>query len=119
MDAPLSERERLKLQIIARAQLPLAEERAEFEDSLINFVEAAWPSLDPSASALRVCATTRREQSQQIRPIRLPRRRIRSIERQKLQSCYVVRFTVSTARASFTLRVLAGTCFCEVPRNFF
>ena len=28
MDAPLTERERLKLQIIARAQLPLAEQRA-------------------------------------------------------------------------------------------
>ena len=48
MDAPLGERERLKLQIIARAQLPLAEQRAELEDSLISFVEAAWPSLDPS-----------------------------------------------------------------------
>src|SRR5262249_26500439 len=48
MDAPLSERERLKLQVIARAQLPLAEERAELEDSLISFVEAAWPSLDPT-----------------------------------------------------------------------
>jgi predicted phage terminase large subunit-like protein len=48
MDAPLSERERLKLQVIGRALLPLAEQRAELEDSLISFVEAAWPSLDPS-----------------------------------------------------------------------
>jgi predicted phage terminase large subunit-like protein len=48
MDAPLTERERLKLQIIARAQLPLAEQRAELEGSLLSFVEAAWPSLDPS-----------------------------------------------------------------------
>src|SRR5262249_43109431 len=49
MDAALSERERLKLQVIARAQLPLAEERAKLEASLISFVEGAWPSLDPSA----------------------------------------------------------------------
>jgi hypothetical protein len=49
MDAPLGERERLKLQIIARAQLPLAEQRAELEDSLISFVEGAWSSLDPLA----------------------------------------------------------------------
>ena len=48
MDAPLTERERLKLQIIARAQLPLAEQRAELEDSLISFVEGAWSALDPS-----------------------------------------------------------------------
>jgi hypothetical protein len=46
MDASL--RERLTLQIIARAKLPLAEERAELEDSLIGFVEGAWPSLDPT-----------------------------------------------------------------------
>jgi hypothetical protein len=48
MDAPLGERERLKLQIIARAQLPFAEQRAGFEDSLIRFVEGAWSSLDPA-----------------------------------------------------------------------
>jgi len=48
MDAALSERERLKLQVVARARLPLAEERAELEDSLLSFVEGAWPSLDPS-----------------------------------------------------------------------
>ena len=48
MDAPLTERERLKLQIIARAQLPLAEQRAELEGSLLSFVEGAWSSLDPS-----------------------------------------------------------------------
>lgn len=47
MDASL--RERLILQVIARAKLPLAEERAELEDSLLSFVEGAWPSLDPSA----------------------------------------------------------------------
>jgi hypothetical protein len=45
-------------------------------------------------------------------------RRVRSIERQKLQSCYVARFTVFTARASLTLRVLSGTCFCEVLAIF-
>jgi hypothetical protein len=28
--------------------LPLAEQRTELEDSLISFVEVAWPSLDPS-----------------------------------------------------------------------
>jgi hypothetical protein len=42
-------RERLTLQVIARAKLPLAEEWEELEGSLIDFVEAAWPSLDPSA----------------------------------------------------------------------
>ena len=31
MNAPLSERERLKLQVIGRAVLPLAEQRAELE----------------------------------------------------------------------------------------
>jgi hypothetical protein len=31
---------------MARAMLPLAEERAALEGSLIDFVEAAWPSLD-------------------------------------------------------------------------
>lgn len=46
--AHISLRERLALQVIARAKLPLAEERAELEDSLISFVEAAWPSLDPT-----------------------------------------------------------------------
>ena len=44
----LSLREQLRLQAIARAKLPLAEERDEFEGSLINFVEGAWPSLDPT-----------------------------------------------------------------------
>jgi hypothetical protein len=29
---------------MARAMLPLAEERAALEGSLIDFVEAAWPS---------------------------------------------------------------------------
>src|SRR5256885_13852468 len=33
---------------MARAMLPLAEERAQLESSLIDFVEAAWPSLDSS-----------------------------------------------------------------------
>jgi predicted phage terminase large subunit-like protein len=42
-------RERLTLQVIARARLPLAQQRAELEDSLLGFVEAAWSSLDPSA----------------------------------------------------------------------
>ncbi len=46
MDASL--RERLTLQVIARAKLPLAEERDELEGSLLSFVEGAWPSLDPS-----------------------------------------------------------------------
>src|SRR5271165_185484 len=41
-------RERLTLQIIARAKLPQAEKRAELEGSLIDFVEGAWPSLDPT-----------------------------------------------------------------------
>ena len=45
----LSLRERLRFQVIARAKLPLAEERAELEGSLISFVEGAWQSLDPSA----------------------------------------------------------------------
>jgi hypothetical protein len=49
MGSELSLRERLTLQVIARARLPLAEEREELEGSLIDFVEAAWPSLDPSA----------------------------------------------------------------------
>ena len=47
MDASL--RERLTLQVIARAKLPLAEERDELEGSLLSFVEGAWSSLDPSA----------------------------------------------------------------------
>jgi hypothetical protein len=34
MDAPLSERERLKLQVIGRALLPLPEQRAALEASL-------------------------------------------------------------------------------------
>ena len=46
--ADISIRERLALQVIARAKLPLAEERAELEGSLISFVEGAWPSLDPT-----------------------------------------------------------------------
>jgi hypothetical protein len=46
MDASL--RERLTLQVIARAKLPLAEERDELEGSLLRFVEGAWSSLDPS-----------------------------------------------------------------------
>jgi hypothetical protein len=46
MDASL--RERLTLQVIARAKLPLAEERDELEGSLLKFVEGAWSSLDPS-----------------------------------------------------------------------
>jgi len=41
-------RERLTLQVIARAKLPQAQERAELEGSLLNFVEGAWPSLDPT-----------------------------------------------------------------------
>ncbi len=44
----LSEREQLIYRVIARAKLPLAEERAELEGSLLKFVEAAWPSLDPA-----------------------------------------------------------------------
>jgi hypothetical protein len=44
----LSERDRLKLQVIARAKLPVAEERAELEADLLAFVEAAWSSIDPS-----------------------------------------------------------------------
>src|SRR6516162_10125106 len=48
MESEPSLRERLTLQVIARAMLPLAEERAELEDSLLSFVEGAWPSLDPS-----------------------------------------------------------------------
>ena len=48
MHEPLSERERLKLQIIARARLPMAEERAELEGNLLKFVEGAWPVLDTS-----------------------------------------------------------------------
>src|SRR5262249_39707220 len=46
MEASL--RERLTYQVIARAKLPLAQERAELEGSLLKFVEAAWPSLDPA-----------------------------------------------------------------------
>src|SRR5215467_14292498 len=42
----LSERERLTLQVIARARLPLAEKRAELESDLGAFVEAAWPNID-------------------------------------------------------------------------
>jgi hypothetical protein len=41
-------RERLTFQVIARAKLPQAEERAELEGSLLSFVEGAWPSLDPT-----------------------------------------------------------------------
>ena len=41
----LSERERLMLQVIARAK-PLAEKRAELEGDLSAFVEAAWSSVD-------------------------------------------------------------------------
>jgi hypothetical protein len=48
MESELSLRERLTLQVIARAKLPLAEEREKFEGNLIDFVEGAWPSLDPS-----------------------------------------------------------------------
>jgi predicted phage terminase large subunit-like protein len=48
MELEPSLRERLTLQVMARAKLPLAEERAELEGSLLGFVEAAWPSLDPS-----------------------------------------------------------------------
>src|SRR5258707_9978263 len=44
----LSEREQLIYRVIARAKLPLAEERAKLEGSLLKFVEAAWPSLDPA-----------------------------------------------------------------------
>jgi hypothetical protein len=44
----LSEREQLICRVIARAKLPLAEERARLEGSLLKFVEAAWPSLDPA-----------------------------------------------------------------------
>ena len=44
----VSLRERLTYQVIARAKLPLAEERAKLEGSLLKFVEAAWPSLDPA-----------------------------------------------------------------------
>jgi hypothetical protein len=32
-----------------KTRLLLAKERAELEDSLLSFVEGAWPSLDPSA----------------------------------------------------------------------
>ena len=46
--ASLSLREKLTLRVIARAKLPLAEERAKLEGSLLKFVEAAWPSLDPA-----------------------------------------------------------------------
>jgi hypothetical protein len=42
-------RERLTLQVIARAMLPLAQEREELEGSLLSFVEGAWGSLDPAA----------------------------------------------------------------------
>jgi len=42
----LSERERLTLQVVARAKLPLAEKRAELEGDLSAFVEAAWPNID-------------------------------------------------------------------------
>src|SRR5438270_754526 len=41
-------RQRLTARIIARAKLPLAEERAELEDSLLSFVGGAWSSFDPS-----------------------------------------------------------------------
>jgi hypothetical protein len=44
----ISLRERLKFQVIARAMLPLAEERAALEGDLLSFVEGAWPSLDLS-----------------------------------------------------------------------
>jgi predicted phage terminase large subunit-like protein len=48
MDMEPSLRERLTLQVIARARLPLAEARAGLESSLIDFVEGAWSSLDPT-----------------------------------------------------------------------
>jgi hypothetical protein len=44
----ISARDRLKARVIARALLPLAEERERLEGSLLKFVEAAWPSLDSS-----------------------------------------------------------------------
>src|SRR5260370_34757133 len=44
----LSEREQLICRVIARAKLPLAEEKAALEGSLLKFVEKAWPSLDPA-----------------------------------------------------------------------
>src|SRR5215467_9163903 len=47
-DMNVSLRERLTYQVIARAKLPLAEERAKLEGSLLRFIEAAWPSLDPA-----------------------------------------------------------------------
>ena len=43
-----AERERLQLQVIARARLPLVEKRAEYENNFGLFVEAAWPSIDPA-----------------------------------------------------------------------
>jgi predicted phage terminase large subunit-like protein len=48
MELEPSLRERLTCQVIARAMLPLAEERARYEGSLLAFAEAAWPALDPS-----------------------------------------------------------------------
>jgi hypothetical protein len=47
----LSERDLLIARVIARAKLPLAQERFELESSLLKFVEAAWPSLDPAPYA--------------------------------------------------------------------
>jgi hypothetical protein len=48
MEGSLSLREQLTLRVIARAKLPMAQERAELEGNLLKFVEAAWPSLDPA-----------------------------------------------------------------------
>jgi hypothetical protein len=48
MNRPLSERERLKARVIARALLPLAEEREHLENDLGAFVAAAWSSIDSS-----------------------------------------------------------------------
>jgi predicted phage terminase large subunit-like protein len=41
-------REQLTCRVIARAMLPLAEERANLEADLGAFVEAAWPTIDSS-----------------------------------------------------------------------
>ena len=47
----LSERDLLMARVIARAKLPLAEERERLEGSLLEFVEAAWTSIDPAPFA--------------------------------------------------------------------
>jgi hypothetical protein len=44
----LTEREQLVLRVIARARIPLAEERERLEGDLGAFVEAAWSSIDSS-----------------------------------------------------------------------